>query len=640
MPANELEQIQQLIRRCQGSPTYFIENFCKIKHPKAGIIPFRLFKYQKTALQAYLKYRYTIYRKNRQCGVSTLTGGFALWYAMFFSHKKILIVSKRDDDAKEFLKKNVKTVYTYLPEEIKNIWGNPEPLMWNEHSVGFSNGSVIKSLTSSPDTMRSESASLFILDEAAFMMHMDEMWSGGQQTLVHGGNVIVISTTNGVGNWYHTTWDEAENGRNDFYPIRINWWDMDWEIKYRDEFTNKMRKISPVDNIRKCITKEDIEKWGPYYSPWLEEQWRQLQQRGEAHLFRQEVLAEFIGTGNTVLGRESLIHVDTTVNEDFKIVEPVDYVHPVTGQKFVLDFQNELRIWKLPVRPEPDVVENGRVIRPGATGHAYTMGVDISSGEADDFSSIVVIDCVTMEQVADLNIKVLPTMLTMMIDYIGRWYNGAFCVPERTGIGQPVCSSLYHDLAYSNIYRLKSPAGKPSKKLGFPTSPTYKPMINKALMDNIGEDGILINSRRIAEQLHIYVHLGHRRTGCVDGPGNRDDLAIATGLACVGINEAVISDPSTLIPTKLGESSEPHLNSINKMNEMIEKGGVNALLPVILGPMTTSQMMTPDEELQRFTAQLGGIPMQSKYGNPAFRNPMVTSRKNTLKMYKLPPRKN
>jgi hypothetical protein len=627
----QLEQMALLIKRCQAQPSFFIENFCIIKHPKAGIIKFKLFKYQRKSIQAYLKYRYTIYRKCRQSGISTLAGAFALWYGMFFSNKKILIVSKRDEDAKEFLKKNVKIPYEHLPDEFKNIYGNPNPEasggIWNEHSVGFPNGSVIKSLTSSKDTMRSESASLNIIDEAAFMPHMDEMWSGAQPTLQHGGSVIVISTCLGVGNWYHATWDDAEKGQNDFYPIHINWWEMDWEIAYKDEFNGKMRKISPAAGLKKCETKEEIEKWGPYWSPWLEEQYRQLQRKGEAHKFKQEVLAEFIGSGNTVLPANVLKHIETTIDDKYWIVGKVDYVHPVSSDTIQLDFSNELKIWRKPVRPEPDLIENGRVIKPGASGHSYSVGVDFSSGEDEDFSAIVVIDCVTKEQVAELNIKVLPGTIVMMVDYLARWYNNAFVVPERTGIGIPICNSLYYDVAYTNIYRMKTPSGQVSKKLGFPTSPAHKPDLEKALMDHLGEDGIILYSRKLLEQLHIYVHLGNRKTGHTKGPGNHSDLAIALGLALIGIRDAIIADTSTLTPMHNVSNQSPALTAHDtiKVSDFLEKGGVQALLPIAMGRKIDNQTLSPEEELQRFTHQLGGIMLGTKYSNPLMktRRPII-----------------
>ena len=602
------EQFAQILVRCKNSPSYFIENFCKVKHPKAGVIPFKLFSYQKKSLTAFRQNRFNVYKKTRQCGVSTLAGAFALWYAMFYNYKTVLVVSKTDRDATAFLDKNIKFVYSNLPEEFRKVYGKLESIS-NEHTLRLPNGSTITSLPSSPDVLRSNSSSLNILDEAAFMPHMDAMWSAGWSVVSHGGSVICISTTNGQGNWYHITWVDSESKRNQFNPIKIDWWDMDWKISYIDDISGKTQTICPTDGLRKCATKEEIEKYGPYWSPWLEEQYIGLQQRGEIDKFQQEILAEFVGTGNTVLPRPYLIHMGGTISEDYSVVSKVEYNHPVSNENLILDFDNKLWVWNKPIRSTAPVVEYGRIIKPGAPGHVYSLGVDISSGEGDDYSAIEVFDHTAREQVAELNIKVLPTTLAMMTDYIARWYNMALVVPERTGLGAPVTQSIYYDLGYPNLYRLKLGDGKMGKKVGFPTTPTYKPMLIKTLLDNLGpEEGYLIRSKRLYDQLCIFVHLGHEKTGSVKGPGNHDDLSISAGLALLGITEALISDSRNMYPARYIPTEEIKTPQMSKadMTSLIQAGGIECLMPVVLGSDIT-EVKSVQEEFMTFQKQLGGL---------------------------------
>ena len=42
-------------------------------------------------------------------------------------------------------------------------------------------------------------------------------------TLSTGGRCIALSTPNGVGNWFHKTYTEAETGINDFHPVKLMW---------------------------------------------------------------------------------------------------------------------------------------------------------------------------------------------------------------------------------------------------------------------------------------------------------------------------------------------------------------------------------------------------------------------------------
>ena len=41
--------------------------------------------------------------------------------------------------------------------------------------------------------------------------------------LTTGGQCIALSTPNGVGNWFHRTWVDAEEGRGMFNPIKLHW---------------------------------------------------------------------------------------------------------------------------------------------------------------------------------------------------------------------------------------------------------------------------------------------------------------------------------------------------------------------------------------------------------------------------------
>src|SRR5262245_47530961 len=222
---------REAIKRCQASMAWWLRNFCKVKHPSAGILPFTPFSYQRNAIRVFRKYRLNIFRKCRQAGVSKIAGAFALWFAMFQPHKTILIVSRTDMDAMKFLADHIVFLFEHLPKWMQELW---DPVKKNDHEIIFPNGSRIQSLTSNPDVLRSNASSLNIIDESAFIQSMDVMWAGGWPTLQHGGNVIVISTTNGVGNWYWSTITDAEAGVNQFNPVLINWWDMDWVIEYMD----------------------------------------------------------------------------------------------------------------------------------------------------------------------------------------------------------------------------------------------------------------------------------------------------------------------------------------------------------------------------------------------------------------------
>lgn len=467
-------------------------------------------------------------------------------------------------------------------------------------------------------------------------------------TLQHGGNVIVISTTCGVGNWYWATCTEAEAGVNMFNPIVINWYDMDWEIEYTDPISRQHKRIAPRDGLRKCTTKEEIIKYGPYWSPWLETQYKALQSRGEAWKFEQEILASFIGSGNTVLPKEVLAHIATTVKEPpMKVAGLQSYVHPVTGEVSDLTFdfdeaEEGLWVWKKPVLATPEKRRGNELIETGTAAHGYVMGVDTATGKGKDFHAIQVIDINTREQVAEFMARCLPRDLVKYIDRIGRWYNCALAIIERNNGGDILIDELRYNYMYPRLWRKKELNDKPQPQssrgrrkarplkvgsYGFSTSLASKPTLNQYLLNCVrdnDEDGFLINSHRLLKQFHTYVRkrdrLGHdtSRTEAEEGVGNYDDLVIAFALALVGTGDAFIVDAGNMTPfggnATFKEQTGPTLLSdeqmVNVQQDYTAKGGASMLMPIALSP-TELPETAAQRQLDNYTVQLGGIPISA-----------------------------
>lgn len=568
----------------------------------------------------------------RQAGASKIAGAFALWFAMFHNHKTILVVSRRDEDAMGFLREQIVFLYENLPGWMKDLW---KPVKQNEHEVTFPNGSRITSLTSHPDVLRSNAASLNIIDEAAFIQGMDSMWAAGWPTLQHGGSVIVISTTAGVGGWYWATMTEAEAGLNMFNPIVINWYDMDWEIEYVDPMSKEHRRIAPRDGIRECVTKEEISRFGPYWSPWLEEQYKALQTKGETWKFEQEILASFIGSGNTILPKEVLAHISLTTKDPVQRVTGLQqFVHPVTGQTEQLDFdfpekEQGLWIWARPVSAVPERRRGDELVRQGRQAHPYIMGVDTATGKGKDYHAVEVIDMYTREQVAEFMARCLPRDLVKYIDRIGRWYNNALCVVERNNGGDIIIDELRYTMMYPRLWRRKdlndSPRMGRSRRpralkvspYGFSTTQSSKQTLNQYLLNNIREDddGIAIYSRRLMKQLQVYVRKRDRLgqdTSRTEAEEGHDDLVMAFALALVGAGDSFIADSGDLLPFKFGGDSGPvdSQDDDNSMLEIMSRGGTQILAPITVTADNTPSM-DAEQLMAKFAAQLGGLPADS-----------------------------
>ena len=215
------EQIKEVIKkeyvRCAQDPVYFLKKYCMIQHPIKGKIPFSLYPFQETIINEFKDNRFNIILKARQLGISTLTAGYSLWMMTFFQDKNILVIATKQDTAKNLVTK-VRVMHANLPS-----WLKQKCVEDNKLNLRYVNGSQIKASASGPEAARSEALSLLILDEAAFIDKIDEIWTASQQTLTTGGSCIALSTPNGVGNWFHQTWVQAEEGRGLFNDIKLHW---------------------------------------------------------------------------------------------------------------------------------------------------------------------------------------------------------------------------------------------------------------------------------------------------------------------------------------------------------------------------------------------------------------------------------
>ena len=57
----------------------------------------------------------------------------------------------------------------------------------------------------------------------AFIDNIEETFAAAQPTLSTGGQVMLLSTPNGMGNFFHKMWVKAEMGENTFVPVRLPW---------------------------------------------------------------------------------------------------------------------------------------------------------------------------------------------------------------------------------------------------------------------------------------------------------------------------------------------------------------------------------------------------------------------------------
>ncbi len=211
------ETMKEIVK-CGKTPDYFINTYAKITHPQRGLIPFHLYDFQKDLLENFEDYRFNVILKARQLGISTITAAYVAWLMMFHREKNVLVIATKFSTAANLVKK-VKAIIKNLPTWLRISDVDID----NRTSFVLSNGSQIKASSTSGDAGRSEALSLLVIDEAAHVEGLDDLWMGLYPTLSTGGRCIALSTPNGVGNWFHKIYSEADSGTNDFHPTILPW---------------------------------------------------------------------------------------------------------------------------------------------------------------------------------------------------------------------------------------------------------------------------------------------------------------------------------------------------------------------------------------------------------------------------------
>ena len=282
-PVNKQRQVKEIVR-CGKEPIYFLNKYVKIQHPTRGLISFDTYPFQDECLDMFTDNRFSIILKSRQLGISTLTAAYAVWMAIFYKDKNILVIATKLQVAMNFIKK-IKVAIRTLPKWLVL----PEIVSNNKQTVEFSNGSQIKAIPTSDDAGRSEALSLLIVDEAAFVRNFDELWMGLYPTISTGGRAIVLSTPNGIGGQYHELYVRAEDGDNEFKPIKLPWdvhpeHDQEWFDRESKNFSPRQvaqeflcdfaasgdtfLTTEDLEFIRLSV-KSPLEKWGPEMGVWV-----------------------------------------------------------------------------------------------------------------------------------------------------------------------------------------------------------------------------------------------------------------------------------------------------------------------------------------------------------------------------------
>ena len=220
-------EIKEFIK-CSKDPVYFIQKYVNIVSIDEGLVPFKLYPFQREMVDTFHDNRFTICKLPRQSGKSTTILSYLIHYVIFNETVNVAILANKAATARDLLGR-FQLAYEHLPG-----WMQQGVMNWNKGSLELENGSKILAASTSASAVRGGSYNIIFLDEFAFIPSniAEQFFSSVYPTITAGqtSKVIMVSTPHGM-NMFYKMWTDAVNERNNFIPIEVSW----QEVPGRDE---------------------------------------------------------------------------------------------------------------------------------------------------------------------------------------------------------------------------------------------------------------------------------------------------------------------------------------------------------------------------------------------------------------------
>ena len=409
------EQLIIEVTKCMRNTPYALRTYLQTyDNTVSKYVPLDLFPDQISLIEDYDNYNENIALKYRQAGVSTVTAAWAskrLAFAKKTKPEKILIIANKLDTSMEMANK-VRGFVEQWPSWVGIGFSQEKN---SQRHFKLNNNCEVKAVATSRDALRGYTPTILIFDEPAFIEADSDFWSACMASLSTGGKVIVVSTPNGYDPIYYEIYDQALRGMNDFRISEMYW--------HRDpRYTKDLYMVKTKDLVHYLLNREDYPKDvvidlsmdNPYdrdhsvvtkyiedgYKPcsaWFESMVKKL--KYDRRKVAQELECNFLGSGDNVFDSELMQNIA----------------------------KNQLK------EPQAKLMGSGLwIFKEPVNGHKYVMGVDVSRGDSEDFSSIQIIDFDEREQVLEYVGKVPPDVLAEIAYKWGTMYN-AYCVVDLTG---------------------------------------------------------------------------------------------------------------------------------------------------------------------------------------------------------------
>ena len=498
----ELARRQKLVAAARAHPSTFLDHVQCVDAKTGERFQFQLLDpaapwyWQRGVIDGWMGNPLNLVLKARQIGITWLGGGYGLWKAIWKPGTRVLVVSINEDEAIKVVNR-IFDMFLSLPEHLRFEAQVTKPSRGARPStlieLTFPDGRI-SSIVGLPSTRRAghgEVATIVLLDEYARHEYARESWKAMFPVADNGGQILVISTANGVsneqtgeGNYFHHLYVNAED-------LGIHTQFLGWDLHPdRDE-------------------------------RWYAEVARALPTHDRAEQFPRTPEDAFINTGECWFDLEALAWYS-----EHHPLEPLGrlrFVPDATGGKAKIAWLERGHVWVY-AKPDP--------------AHDYAIGADVATGRGLDYSCAFVIDLTSMAIVAELHGKLDADEYAEQLHFLGRWYGSArIAIEMGGGYGEPVVVSLRDGRKgrphYPRLYRHKIADRADMHELsnyGFPMTSKTRPQVINQIEQAIRERSIPAMPRNLIMECRTFV-----RQKTLPSPraqeGSNDDRVMAFGLA-------------------------------------------------------------------------------------------------------------
>lgn len=546
--------------RCRHDFEFWAVTCARIKDKTTGqTIPFRLNTPQRRILAEMERMRTArhpvrvIMLKARQWGGSTLVQLYMAWYqTVLTTNCHSLICAHVKDTAS-----TIRGIYSKLIDNYpQQYWSGDEGVKpelkpfegsRNIRTIAGRGCNITIGSSENQEAVRGADYALAHLSEVAFWTDTPSASPEGFIRAICGAinsteNTLIVleSTANGVGNYFHREWLRSERGLSDKVAVFVPWYEI--EI-YRVPVASPGDFFKSLDNYEldlwnKGLTLEQI--------AWYRTKSREYPSPQLMHAEYPTTPAEaFASTGNNIFRGDSIenirkfcrpplmvgdLHGTKSVGE-----EALDRIH------FVADPSGHMKIWSAPSTDRQLMTDR------------YVVAVDIGGrSPSSDWSVIAVFDRGAIpsggkiEVVAQWRGHLDHDLIAWKAAVIARWYRNALLVIESNTLetdnigGEPSLSILSEICdTYTNLYYRTGIDGN-EPRIGFHTNRATKTMVINRLIAMIRDDGYIERDDMACDELTVYQQKG---TGFGALDGNHDDIVMTRAIGLYVASELFVDSP-------------------------------------------------------------------------------------------------